>query len=785
MATAPISAAQLYRASDNADDYDVVVNGPASGPGSSTVNQVGNTLFSLSRLQQMYLDAIADNTTPNYRGDWTAATVYAQNDGVVYNDILYVATEDFTSSPTFEQDLALGRWDVRSGVSRAELAGADGAELVGYGTGTVAEAIQKATSRYLFNVSAATFPNTRNVNIAGINYDQQVFLGGDSHAWGQGSSQWDNFGGINFDPALPGIPNQPATTGYSTRSSSMYNMGFMARIEKYLCETRRWDERVYTAFGGNFQRVLPSDVINSDAVASGVDTLSAPFKVISGVAKVYTDGTGIVTSGSSWPAWFTPFAINGSDTSLLLDQYRDKLCKGRFGRQLIELKTEDVSNFADNGKHEYLTLLPAPNIPATTDFTTVVDNNANILAEYNGTEFYVRFPRGTPYQELGFFTAVGQLIFVPGYGRLRMDGIFSIASDTAWTVKFSKADGAYPDGLNKFIFPGMRFFLGQLVGNFLGCIDPSEPFRKTYIGIRRGAGTKLLKFSLTDANTAGMEPNPLGHNASAMQLKAHPQWTPVRTGYPKAGYILTNGQQFEDTETITIDGAGVTIDTYAAGNQDLVYWIDWGVKVQSRLFVYDMGNSASGSNISSLFRGIILDNNGATNYAMGGHTFGAMIGTQSSFAGDTRDHMADITAYAKVPFKLAFVEIPFVNEFLKQTSIADFKANMIEYANRIVEAGGTQVRLTDLLFMTTLGPKSQEFGGGTPAPIGIAQYVVAAKEVCVQIGAGLLDCRQEILDLVKMGEVDVDSCYADENHPSNWVNQRYYDRGREMMDQLV
>lgn len=136
MATAPISAAQLYRASDNADDYDVVVNGSVSGAGSSTINQVGNTLYSLARLQQLYIDRINTGTSPNNRGEWQANTAYAVNDGVSYQGVFYVATAAFTSGATFQPDLTAGRWTVRQGATTASTPGFDpvGDGAVGNGT---------------------------------------------------------------------------------------------------------------------------------------------------------------------------------------------------------------------------------------------------------------------------------------------------------------------------------------------------------------------------------------------------------------------------------------------------------------------------------------------------------------------------------------------------------------------------------------------------------------------------------------------------------------------------
>lgn len=118
MATAPISAAQLYNASDDAQDYAVVVNG---GPTATTVNRVGNTLRSLSNLEQLYLDSIRNGTAANPRGAWAPNTAYALNDGVTFDGVFYVALSAFTSGATFAADLAQGRWDVRQGATLEDL----------------------------------------------------------------------------------------------------------------------------------------------------------------------------------------------------------------------------------------------------------------------------------------------------------------------------------------------------------------------------------------------------------------------------------------------------------------------------------------------------------------------------------------------------------------------------------------------------------------------------------------------------------------------------------------
>lgn len=613
--------------------------------------------------------------------------------------------------------------------------------------------LAKQLSRYTTNVNATTFSNAHNSNVNGTNTDRQIYLFGDSHAWGQGAPEWD----------------WPFGANYSAHSSSLFNKGFMARIASYIMEKCGFDDKLHTLNAGlPSQRYLPSNTANAWEGLAKSDPLNIPLEVQTG--RVMSNIVTRNAATSSHKSWYTPFT---NDDSALIDMYREKMFQGRFNKGVCQIYPETSANFIESGKTEYVTLLPVPGQAASgAPWVAVTDSNGVVLAEYNGTDFYIRMSTKTVNSDLGFFNAAGQSYFIPGYGAFVLGT--SISFTGGYAIRVFAADGvSYPSGIEKYISANMRIYRLDYTNQTTIKSYPQKPFRKLFLGVsKHNAGRKIALF-LGNGSSGGVNYNPYGHFMAANSAVLRPQWNFGLTGYPKVNLIDTVGNRIDATPYgVTIASNYIQFDTYAATSGDVVYEIDFGSKVHSPVWIQDYGVGSGGTSLYSTVRGIIYDNNSVTNWAMGGHTIGQWMGDGASYNDGARDHLGDIIEYTKSTPYLVVTELPLVNEYLRQTSIAAFKTNIATFMSRLngaMNPGGTKV--TDFLFFTTLGGKDVEFDGATSSAITYDMYVQAAKEQCVASGAGFLDCRKMIKEMVANGTIDKNRLFADNNHPSSFANE--------------
>lgn len=625
--------------------------------------------------------------------------------------------------------------------------------------------------RHLYNVNTQTFSVANAANVNGINYDKNIMLFGDSHAWGQGAPEWDLFtGGADF----------------SSHSAGLYNRGFMARIADYVRRKIGFDERLYALNAplGDSQRYLPSDVSHADYNSSGADFLNRPLQVLAGRALV--DVKPWANVGSTAKGWYTPFATGDND---LISMYRDKLFVGRFNKGLVKLYREDENNFVEAGKAEYINLLPTPGVAASgAPWTAITDKAGTVLAEYDGAQFYIRFSAKCGFADLGFLAAAGQAYFVPGYGKFVLGVGTAMAGGAGYILRVYAADGvSYPAGLENYLYANMRIYRHEYINNAVLRADPQQPFRKVYIGVRKHPAGRKIAVGLRDASAGSTAWNPAGHLAGAAQYDNTPVWSWGRAGYPTIKLIGTDGSRVDATPYGgTVQADRVEIDTYAATEADVVYEIDFGSKVHCPVYVQDVGNGAGGASQYSGIRGLLFDNNQVTNFAMGGHTIGQWMGDSASYNDPARDHLADVLAYAKATPHLAVTELPIVNEYLRQTPLATFKANIVTFMSRVngtLNSGGS--KQTDFLFFTTIGTRQVEFEKAASSPITYDDYVNAAKEQIIASGAGLLDCRAVLKEMVAQGQIDHNRLYADDIHPSSAANELIAERVIEALGRIL
>lgn len=621
-------------------------------------------------------------------------------------------------------------------------------------------------NRYLTNINATTFSNsiTANALASCINFDRKVYLFGDSHGWGQGAPEWDYF---------------PSSPDWAAHSSYLFNLGFMARVERYVVSKIAIDEKVHCLVGvpAGF-RWSPSQVV------SHASPLYAPIQVVSG--RVISQGAieyDPAASGSD-KAWYAPeFAADAAKVNI----YRDKLFKGKFPKWVFSLMPpETASTFNAEGKTEFFELLPVPNVAVTGGYTAVLDDNGNVLAEQNGTIFRIRISKSVPLSDFGVnLLTTPTEFFVPGFGPV----IFQAATDsgTHLTVPVVTTSFTFPTNLAKYISANMRIYFGAT--QLTSCVRAvsSAPFRKAYIAVRRHSGGRKIRVFLQSNALFPHAWNPYGRQAIAdgyatISQSNRPVWNWGATGKPAVSVITPSGVRLDaGAFNATIAANYIEIDTYGSSNFDAVYEIDYGSRVSSPLFIADAGVSASGTNTDSQLRGVIFNNNNVVNFSMGAHTVGDWIGN----FGTTDDHLQDIIDFSTDTPALVVTQLPLVNQYLQQTPIATFKLHIASFITRLnatKNAGG--IKVTDFLFFTSLGTKEVEFSGAASSAITYDMYAAAAKEQVIASGAGFLDTRQMIKDMVSRGQVDYNRLFSDSNHPGAFANELIADKLKRVLDEI-
>lgn len=117
--------AAIQRFKENEERVDKFVNETGEYQTNKSPSQGVQTLPSFMA------EMISRHLTYNVKGDWTTATIYAVQDLVFSSGVTYVCLLAHTSG-TFATDLAAGKWAIYQGATKAELAAADGAEMVGH-----------------------------------------------------------------------------------------------------------------------------------------------------------------------------------------------------------------------------------------------------------------------------------------------------------------------------------------------------------------------------------------------------------------------------------------------------------------------------------------------------------------------------------------------------------------------------------------------------------------------------------------------------------------------------
>lgn len=621
----------------------------------------------------------------------------------------------------------------------------------------VTEVTNKSPSSSLFSEADGLNTNSLPVSIAknrvSSNQDRWIMLFGDSHSWGQGAPDWDQFSGM---------------TNYSRHSSYPYNNGWMHRIAERIRDKLRIKENCYT-FGHPevMGPIYPNLGHRSSPIM--VDMQQArPLELVLGVAKITTSPLTDVSDDTN-THFYSPWARDDSYSSL---EYREKLAKGVFQKHLINVRSETPYSFQLCGKDRVITLPVNNNYLPSNNFTQLTDVRGNIIAEYNndtGTFYLVTRSDVVDWPE---WFSIGKDIYIHGQDHIyRIDDWLPSGA-----IRLMK-DGATNPGseLAPFITDNFKIFPASYVTKVLMRATTVAPSRVSYIHVRHQENGALMGVSWTDSTANGMQltpyldPNVVFRNTSS---SFNPKFY---GGLPQVSIIGKNGDIVAKGSSVEINNFGVIIDTSwreAGVDEEVIYRIDWGCKQMGDLYLW----SNPGFNKSIQTRGVIFDNNKVANFAMGAHTVGAWIGAQSGTGtGETRDHVADILNYTPVQPSHVIAQIPFVNEYLKQTPISNFKENLLEFTkrfkNHLSGSNNYNAKGVDFMFFTSLRNREVAFEGANESSITYDMYTAAAKEFCEENGHAFIDAEKELFRLVESGRVVYDRLYCDSNHPSDFANE--------------
>lgn len=610
-------------------------------------------------------------------------------------------------------------------------------------------------NKYAININPTIFNATSQANKQAKNTDKNIYMFGDSHGWGQGGPEWDSYLG----------------TGASTHSASLFNKGFFERIAEHIRTKSGFDEKVYMTAGTAGRRVFSTDCTQPDSV----DPINNPLKI--GTGRVVTEHVPYTFPFSSYLGWFTPAA--NTDPRPDVASLRDKFVKGRFGESVLRLSQETINTFSDVGKNEFVSLHPFQSGPAEDTFTGV-SVGGGILAQYKAGEFYLTVNEGAHFADMGFFTTYGYY-FIHGYGK------FYASALAGHTIRVWASDGtSYPTGLEKYLYPGLRIYKDEAISSTFVYADPAQAFRKAYIAVKVGPAGMRLRVSMP-ATPGGVDRLPFSR-MDAYTATNTPRWNYGRTDFPRVYVVSEAGPLIGTTvDRASVNADSVVLNTYSDSLADVVVCIDYGSKTRGRLVIQLDGADPASLGYYADVRGVLFDNNQVTNFSLGGHTIGQWMGYSASYSDVAIDHLARISTYSKCNPHLAIVQLPLVNEYLRQTEISAFKEHISNLIYRVngIQNGLPTDRYTDFLFFTTIGTQAQEFLGATSSAITYDMYVAAAKEQCIASGVGFVDCRAMLRDMVSSGLISQDRLFSDDAHPSSAANELISQKIISIIDEIL
>lgn len=594
-----------------------------------------------------------------------------------------------------------------------------------------------------------------NRNRGGFAVDRHVLLLGDSHGWGQGSPEWEGLASFS---------------NLSSHSAHLHSLGFMARIRQAIRARRGIEATIYCTGTGTQERTMPFALKSAPRNSLGVK----PIIPIFGVLR--NRGTAAV----SGPKAFTNFyqaAARGDAYSK--EQYRDKIDDGLFPVDLIQLAPETLSTFDPRDKPYHFEFTPGLDLPGSGAAYTQYSNGGNLVLEREtatGKCFMYVARTVFPYR----LVAPGSELLFPGYGGATISAVTQPQPGIT-AIEMGVIPAADCARLARLLAPGFKIFSGLYLQRQLAYADMDSPARAVYVAVRHSvADSGTLRFYFVDPAGA-YDYAPYVERGAEGGTVRYPVADQARdwVGSARTAHLVSSSGSLEPAPKVTFlpaDASGTSlavIDTSprtAGVDEDVVYRLDFGSRIQGRLYIEATG--------SPVFRGLCFGNNKVANFSMGGHTVGQWLGDSDSFNDPAHDHLADILAGTPARPSHVIVQLPIVNEYLRQTPIATFKANLVSLVTRcrghLSASNNANFVGCDFLFFTTLRDRRVAFLGAAQSPITYDAYFQAAREVCQQQHLGFVDVERKLFDLVRKGAIDYQRLYNDDIHPSDFANEMIF-----------
>ena len=606
------------------------------------------------------------------------------------------------------------------------------------------------------NFTSTNLPVSLAKNRVGANQDRWILLWGDSHSWGQGAPEYDNFS---------------LNTNWSRHSAYPHTKGYMWQIEQYVRDKMQFAENTYYIGHPQIEgRVSPLDA-RSD-VLNDIEC-TYPVHIEGGKVEVETGNVdpSHITSNTC-EEFFAPVCRTDVD-GYSLPEYREKLNKGLFKNTLMTLSNADVDDFIPEGFPYFMELIPDPSYPGSgAGFTQITfGSSSTVVAERNDTTdvFYIVMKN----REFPQWFSAGADIFIPGLGECE---IVSIIGNGAVRLRYSSGSEIGSAG-DPYIYPGMKMYPARVANRANLRLEMVKPARAVYVHVQHHANGGDLRISFTDSISGGAALRPY-INPSVVFRQNTNGWAPKLSAGGIAVHVVGPGHTLASASKAFVDSLGVVIDTSeisGGGTEEVIYRIDLGSKQIGNCYL--SAQCASGESVKT--RGVIFDNNKIVNVAEGAHTVGAWLGEESSNASETRDHVADILNYCPIRPSHVITQIPFVNEYIKQTPIATFKTRLSTFVNRHVSHMSSSNNYNnvgvDFMFFTSLRERENLFEGVGESTIKYSDYVNAAREFCEDNGYAFVDCESELIRLVESGRIDYERLFNNNAHPSDFANRAIFE----------
>lgn len=637
-----------------------------------------------------------------------------------------------------------------------ELAGNGGAGLIGTESGQTVQdelnenddAIADTNSKLLLNtlppVSYGGQAAAISVARRSRRTDNHIWFLGDSHSWGEGAPEYINYSSL---------------FGYSLHSAMLGNRGFVQQTIEKICAVRGWDFGTYLSANQFIGTGQPLTGNYGKAVDKTDPEKTRSVNLVFG--RLSSDVTNLASIRTrSCDKFYRPIVFG--DT-YAVNEYKAKLAIGKFSKSVMTLRWETMTSFyPDTKQHFWQWPANIDYVAGAAGFTDVLGDGGVVVAtrsNSSGGTYIISIPNIEP----PYWCSVGANVFLPGYGLINIQQILPNGA-----IDIRNTDGSFPPAtVLKHLHQGARLYPGDYVGKAAVSVDIDANHSRAYIAVVTGPTRGTMRIYCTDAITNGGRSDP--YLTSALRVKQLNTYAEVNPApYLFNVYSMKQDGSLEPNDTsVTFNTDYVDIQCNTASVEEVIYVVDFGGRATGRLFI-----ELPESNRSLGLRGVTFDNNYAVNFAMGGHTVGAWLGEEASFSAETRDHLADLLTYTPVRPMGVMVQVPFVNEYLKQTPIATFKTRLQTLVTRInghMPAGQNQLG-TAFIFYTTLRNREIAFAGASQSPITYDMYVTAAQEFCAANGHEFVDIEKKLLRIPSELGLPFERLYLNSNHPSDLTN---------------